>query len=65
MQKKDIFYRSNKQTGSKLGPMTQPYLPLAQGRGGGLVVSILAFYSDDPSSIPALATWFVRKDENK
>ena len=26
------------------------------GRGGGLVVSALAFYSDDPSSIPALAT---------
>ena len=23
------------------------------GRGGGLVVSVLAFYSDDPSSIPA------------
>ena len=23
------------------------------GRGGGLVVSILAFYSDNPSSIPA------------
>ena len=23
------------------------------GRGGGLVVSMLAFYSDDPSSIPA------------
>ena len=24
-----------------------------KGRGGGLVVSVLAFYSDDPSSIPA------------
>ena len=23
------------------------------GRGGGLVVSVLALYSDDPSSIPA------------
>ena len=23
------------------------------GRGGGLVVSVLAFYSDDPSSTPA------------
>ena len=28
---------------------TLPYL----GRGGGLVVSVLAFYSDDLSSIPA------------
>ena len=26
---------------------------LAMGRGGGLVVSVLAFYSDDPSLIPA------------
>ena len=26
---------------------------LTSGRGGGLVVSILAFYSDDPSSNPA------------
>ena len=26
------------------------------GRGAGLVVSVLAFYSDDPSSIPTLAT---------
>ena len=26
---------------------------LALGCGGGLVVSVLAFYSDDPSSIPA------------
>ena len=25
----------------------------AKSRGGGLVVSVLAFYSDDPSSIPA------------
>ena len=24
-----------------------------QGRGGGLVVSVLAFYSDNPSSNPA------------
>ena len=30
------------------------------GRGGGLVVSVLA-----PSSIPTLATWFVQKDQNK
>ena len=28
----------------------------AMGRGGGLVVSVLAFYSDYLSSIPALAT---------
>ena len=28
---------------------------LKQGRSGGLVVSVLAFYSVDPSSIPALA----------
>ena len=27
--------------------------PWFMGRGGGLVVSVLAFYSDDPSSIPA------------
>ena len=33
------------------------------GRGGGLVVSVLAFYSDDPSSIPVLANEFVRKDK--
>ena len=26
------------------------------GRGGGLVVSVLSLYSDDPSSIPALET---------
>ena len=26
---------------------------LYSGCGGGLVVSVLAFYSDDPSSIPA------------
>ena len=28
-------------------------LPTQRGRGGGLVVSILAFYFDDPSSNPA------------
>ena len=28
---------------------------LLLGRGGGLVVSVLAFYSNDPSSIPTLA----------
>ena len=31
------------------------------GRGGGLVVSVLAFYSNDLSSIPALATNLYRK----
>ena len=41
-----------------------------QGCGGGLVVSVLAFYSDDPSSIPAEVYNFfckivVEKDENK
>ena len=28
------------------------------GRGGGQVVSVLAFYSDDPSSTPAKHTVF-------
>ena len=28
-------------------------ITLGEGRGGGLVVSVLALYSDDPSSIPA------------
>ena len=42
----------------------------ALGRGGGLVVSVLAFYSDDPSSIPAEVYNFfckniVEKNENK
>ena len=41
-----------------------------KGRGGGLVVSVLAFYSDDPSSIPAEVYNFfckniVEKNENK
>ena len=31
------------------------------GSGGGLVVSVLAFYSNNPSSIPALGAYFVRK----
>ena len=40
------------------------------GRGGGLVVSVLAFYSDEPSSIPAEVYIFfckivVEKNENK
>ena len=40
------------------------------GRGGGLVVSVLAFYSDDPSSIPAEVYNFfckniVEKNETK
>ena len=40
------------------------------GCGGGLVVSVLAFYSDDPSSIPAEVYNFfckivVEKNENK
>ena len=43
---------------------------LYSGCGGGLVVSVLAFYSDDPSSIPAEVYNFfckivVEKDENK
>ena len=42
----------------------------AKSRGGGLVVSVLAFYSDDPSSIPAEVYNFfckniVEKNENK
>ena len=41
-----------------------------QGCGGGLVVSVLAFYSDDPSSIPAEVYNFfckivVEKNKNK
>ena len=32
------------------------FITIKEGRGGGLVVSVLAFYSDYPSSIPALAT---------
>ena len=41
-----------------------------KGRGGGLVVSVLAFYSDDPSLIPAEVYNFfckivVEKNENK
>ena len=35
------------------------------GRIGGLVVSVLAIYSDDPSSIPTLATYFVGKTKIK
>ena len=40
------------------------------GCGGGLVVSVLAFYSDDPSSIPAEVYNFfckivVEKNENR
>ena len=40
------------------------------GCGGGLVVRVLAFYSDDPSSIPAEVYNFfckivVEKNENK
>ena len=40
------------------------------GRGGGQVVSVLAFYSDDPSSNPADAYSFsvqivFEKNENK
>ena len=41
-----------------------------KGRGGGLVVSVLAFYSNDPSLIPAEVYNFfckivVEKNENK
>ena len=40
------------------------------GRGGGQVVSVLSFYSDDPSSNPAEAYIFTakfvfEKNENK
>ena len=40
------------------------------GRGGGQVVSVLAFYSDDPSSNPAEVYNFsvkivIEKNENK
>ena len=40
------------------------------GRGGGQVVSVLTFYSDDPSSNPADASSFstqfvIEKNENK
>ena len=43
---------------------------LSWGRGGGQVVSVLAFYSDDPSSNPAEASSFsvkfvFGKNENK
>ena len=34
------------------------------GRGGGQVVSMLAFYSDDPSSNSADAYSFLKKTEN-
>ena len=33
--------------------MTKQIIMLLLGRGGGQVVSVLAFYSDDPSSNPA------------
>ena len=37
-----------------------------EGRGGGQVVSVLAFYSDDPSSNPAEACEIVfEKNRNK
>ena len=32
---------------------------LLSGRGGGQMVSVLAFYSDDPSSNPAEFTVFI------
>ena len=37
------------------------------GRGGGQVVSVLAFYSDDPSSNPAVnfCKIVIEKNENK
>ena len=35
------------------------------GRGGGLVVSALAYCSEDPSSNPAVYLILVRKDENE
>ena len=43
---------------------------LCLGRGGGQVVSVLAFYSDDPSSNPAEVYNFsvkiiIEKNENK
>ena len=47
--------------------MSEPLHEVSQslGHGGGLVVSALAFWTDDPSSIHALDTEFVRKDKNK
>ena len=33
------------------------------GRGGGLVVSVLVFYSDDPS-LNATKNFYAQKDEN-
>ena len=51
-------------------PGANPINKIWEGRGGGLVVSVLAFYSDDPSSIPAEVYNFfckivVEKNENK
>ena len=34
---------------------------ICEGSGGGLAVSVLASYSNNPSSIPALGAYFVRK----
>ena len=34
-------------------PILKKLFIIIMGCGGGLVVSVLAFYSDDPSSIPA------------
>ena len=33
--------------------MSKIKITLGEGRGGGLMVSVLALYSDHPSSIPA------------
>ena len=44
--------RRIKRIGS-IGQTGKSTLELVLGRGGGQVVSVLAFYSDDPSLIPA------------
>ena len=51
-------------------PILKKLFIIIMGCGGGLVVSVLAFYSDDPSSIPAEVYNFfckivVEKNENK
>ena len=49
---------------------TRGVIVATMGRGGGQVVSVLAFYSDDPSSNPAEVYNFsvkivIEKNENK
>ena len=42
-------------------------ISISPGSGGGLVVSVLAFYSDDPSSNPGYTkiVFYAKKDKNK